>query len=277
MRTLTDRALNLAQVQGASYADIRIVRRRTQDITVKNGIVEALSDDESQGFGVRVVVDGAWGFASSALLTPAEVDRITALAVQIARASALFKVRDVRLGPPVAHTGTYRTPVQIDPWQVSLDQKIDLLLKADQGLRATPGVMVAESSLGLLAGEQDLCQHRRRLYRAGDRRDAAAASRRWPSIRKRARSRSGPSPTRSGGTSGQRAGRRSWPWTCRATPSGPARRRWRCSARPSAPAASGRSSWALPSSRCRSTSRAATRSSWTGCSAPRPATPAPAF
>jgi TldD protein len=149
LRTLTDRALNLAQVQGASYADIRIVRRRTQDITVKNGIVEALSDDESQGFGVRVVVDGAWGFASSALLSPAEVDRITAMAVQIARASALFKVHDVRLGPPVAYTGSYRTPVKIDPWQVSLDQKIDLLLKADQGLRATPGVMVAESSLGL--------------------------------------------------------------------------------------------------------------------------------
>ncbi|NIV38720.1 MAG: TldD/PmbA family protein, partial [Anaerolineae bacterium] len=50
--------MNLAQVQGASYADIRIIVRRTQEINVKNGVVEGLSDNESQGFGVRVVVDG---------------------------------------------------------------------------------------------------------------------------------------------------------------------------------------------------------------------------
>jgi TldD protein len=147
LKTLTDRALNLAQVQGATYADIRIVQRRTQTITVKNGVVEGLLDAESQGFGVRVVADGAWGFSSSALLTPGEVDRVAAQAVQIARASALFKIRDVRLGPPVSNVGTYHTPVQVDPWDVSLEEKIDLLLKADEGLRATPGVRVATSSL----------------------------------------------------------------------------------------------------------------------------------
>ncbi len=147
MKTLTDRALNLAQVQGAGYADIRVVRRRTQNISVKNGVVEGISDDESQGFGVRVVVDGAWGFASSALITPAEVDRVTALAVQIARASALFKLHDVQLGPAVSCTGSYRTPVQIDPWQVPLEDKLALLMKANEGLRATPGVLVAKSDL----------------------------------------------------------------------------------------------------------------------------------
>ncbi len=147
MKDFTDRALNLAQVQGASYADIRIIRRRTQEITVKNGVVEGLSDNESQGFGVRVVVDGAWGFASSARITPAEIDRVTARAVQIARASALFKIHDVDLGPPVAHTGTYRTPVEIDPWDVSFEDKIGLLMAADEGLRATQGVMVATSRL----------------------------------------------------------------------------------------------------------------------------------
>jgi TldD protein len=134
LRTLTDRALNLAQVQGASYADIRLVRRKTQHIAVKNGVVEGLSDDGSQGFGVRVVVDGAWGFASSSLLESREVDRVAAQAVQIARASALFRTHAVCLGPAVAHIGTYHTPVQIDPWSVSLDAKIDLLLQANLGL-----------------------------------------------------------------------------------------------------------------------------------------------
>jgi len=147
LKTLTDRALNLAQVQGATYADMRIVHRRTQDITVKNGVVEGLAEDESRGFGVRVVVDGAWGFAGSARLTPAEVDRVTALAVQIAKASALFKTRDVNLGPPVAHTGTYRTPVERDPWQVSLEEKIDLLLRATKEMQAVQGVMVGTARL----------------------------------------------------------------------------------------------------------------------------------
>jgi len=154
LKALADRALNLAQVQGATYADMRLVRRRTQNIVVKNGLVEGLSENESQGFGVRVVVDGAWGFASSSLVTPAEVDRVTALAVKIARASALFKTRDVDLGPAVAHVGTYRSPMEIDPWDVSLETKLDLLLEADKGLRSTPGVAVATASLAFWREEK---------------------------------------------------------------------------------------------------------------------------
>ena len=104
MKELTDRALNLASVRGASYADMRIVRRQRQIIVVKNGHVEVLSQSESQGFGVRVIANGAWGFASSSTLSAAEVDRVTALAVQIARASALTRTTPVVLAPakPVA-------------------------------------------------------------------------------------------------------------------------------------------------------------------------------
>ncbi len=147
MRQLTDRALNLAQVQGATYADIRIVRRETQDITVKNGVVQELELDIDQGFGVRVIADGAWGFACSHLLTPAEIDRVTALAVTIAKASALAKIKDVDIGPPEVHVDTYRTPVDIDPFNVSLNDKVSLLLDTDKEARSVKGVMVAASSL----------------------------------------------------------------------------------------------------------------------------------
>jgi len=147
MRELTDRALNLAQVQGATYADMRIVRRETQTITVKNGIVQGLSLDSTQGFGVRVIADGAWGFASSHLLLLVEVDRVTALAVQIAKASALAKIEDVNLGPPEVHTGSYRTPVEIDPFTVPLNDKVSLLLETDKEARSVQGVTVARSSL----------------------------------------------------------------------------------------------------------------------------------
>jgi len=147
MREWTERALNLAEVEGATYADVRLVRRETQDITVKNGVVQRLALNETQGFGVRVIADGAWGFASSHDLDPDEIDRVTAQAVEIARASALTKAEDVDLGPREVHTGHYRTPVEIDPFQVPLERKIELLLEAERQARGVPGVAVATSSL----------------------------------------------------------------------------------------------------------------------------------
>jgi TldD protein len=147
MRELADRALNVAEVKGATYADVRIVRRENQGIVVKNGKVEGLSQDENQGFGVRVILNGAWGFASSSLLSLEEVERVTALAVEIAKASALVKTQEVDIGPPIAHTGTYRTPVEIDPFQVTMEKKIELLMAADARMRLAKGVVVAQSNL----------------------------------------------------------------------------------------------------------------------------------
>ena len=79
--------------------------RRTSPSPSRTASCSGLSLDSTQGFGVRVIADGAWGFASSHLLEPAEVDRVTALAVQIAKASALAKIEDVDIGPPEVHVG----------------------------------------------------------------------------------------------------------------------------------------------------------------------------
>jgi len=147
LRELAHRALNLAQLKGASYADIRLVRRERQVISVKNGQVSGLVQDEDQGFGVRVIADGAWGFASSSVTTPQEIERIAALAVQIAKASALVKTKDVQIGPPIVHQGSYRTPLHLDPFQVSLEDKLALLMAADAEMRAVEGVAVAKGSL----------------------------------------------------------------------------------------------------------------------------------
>lgn len=146
MKDLCNRALDLAQVKGASYADIRVVGRESQSIMVKNGNVEGLSWSQNQGFGVRVLVDGAWGFAASSLVTAAEVDRVTALAVGIARASGLVKRQEVRLDAPRPVVGSYRTPVQIDPFSVPVEVKIALLLQADAAMRRVTGVRVAKSN-----------------------------------------------------------------------------------------------------------------------------------
>jgi TldD protein len=147
VRDLAERALNVGQVRGAAYADVRLEERRVESVSIKNGAIDTLVNEDEQGFGVRVIADGAWGFASGSVVTGEEIDRIAAMAVGIARASALAKREELRLGPPVVSRGSYRTPVEIDPFSISLEDKIRLLLDADAAMRAAAPIAVAESSL----------------------------------------------------------------------------------------------------------------------------------
>ncbi len=147
MRTLANLALDTAQSQGATYADVRLIKHHEQTIRVKNGIVEALSETTDRGLGVRVLAEGAWGFASSAIVSRDEVERIAALAVEIARASTITQDESVDLGPPVTSTGSYQTPVEIDPFTVAADEKIALLLEADRGMRQAEGIKVTRGSI----------------------------------------------------------------------------------------------------------------------------------
>jgi TldD protein len=145
MSDLTDRALSTATVRGATYADIRVVRRLEESIAVKTGRVEGVASSESEGFGIRVLVDGAWGFASSSRLEAAEVDRVAAQAVRIARASATALRNRVQLDErPPAH-GSFATPVAEDPLAIALETKIGHLLEADRAAARVPGIVYTES------------------------------------------------------------------------------------------------------------------------------------
>ena len=146
-RQLIDRALDAAQRGGASYADIRLVDREDEALTVKNGALESASTDGSSGFGVRVLVDGAWGFSASSVAEPDEVERATREALAIAAASARAMRAPVELDdtPPV--TAEYRTPHDDDPFAVSLDDKLALLFAADEAMGRVRGVAIREGSL----------------------------------------------------------------------------------------------------------------------------------
>ncbi len=134
------RALDQARSRGAQYADARVVNNRTESISVKDGIVEERSSSETEGMGVRVLVNGAWGFASSCNLTNDEIDHITAQAVDIAHASGLVNGEKVDLGPKVTSQGNYQTPFKIDPFSVPLEDKLAVLLKADAEMGQVEGV-----------------------------------------------------------------------------------------------------------------------------------------
>ncbi len=154
MDDLVSRALDLAEVQGASYADIRIVRTSQERISVRSGVVDTLSFDESLGFGVRVLVNGCWGFASSHDITSKEVDRVTALAVNIAKASATLSKGAVNLGPPVTSRGIYTTPIEEDPFTISTDHKLALLMDADQRMASVKGIRSRQGNLIFIKEEK---------------------------------------------------------------------------------------------------------------------------
>src|SRR6476646_379382 len=145
MSDLTDRALDTASAQGAAYADARVVRRLEESISIKSGRVEGVASGESEGLGIRVLVDGAWGFASSSDLSAAEADRVAAEAVRIAKASATALRNRVRLDDRPAAHGTYETPIGEDPFAVPLEQKIGDLLAADEVARSVKGVAFTEA------------------------------------------------------------------------------------------------------------------------------------
>ena len=147
MKDLMDRSLDSARLRGAQYADVRVVNNRTQNIAVRDGVVESLNDAETIGFGVRVLADGAWGFASSRDLTAEESDRVTELAVQLARSAARVPGQVVDLGPPVASRGVYQTPIRIDPFRLPLEEKLGLLMAADAEMAKVPGLRVRRGNL----------------------------------------------------------------------------------------------------------------------------------
>jgi TldD protein len=142
VRELCRLAVDAALGAGAEYADARAVVRRNQSVSTKNGRVESLTDSESEGIGVRVLVGGAWGFACDRRLS-ADGARDAALrACTFARAAGGRNNR--RLAPVEPRTATYRTPVERDPFDVSLAEKVEHCLRADEALQG-PHLVVRQA------------------------------------------------------------------------------------------------------------------------------------
>ncbi len=154
MKDLASWALDTAAQRGATYADVRVVDERSRALATKNGKIGNASDSQSQGFSVRVIVDGAWGFASSAELGRKSVETTAAHAVEIAKASAKVKQSDVKLVPEKPVTAEWTTPYKIDPFTIPVEQNLDLLRKVDAELRSVQGVTLAETNMNFRREEQ---------------------------------------------------------------------------------------------------------------------------
>jgi TldD protein len=154
MKRLLESLMDSAKLKRVDYADIRVVRRQIQEIEVKNGTVDALTHDEEYGFGIRVLLGGAWGFACSSRVRGKEMETVLSKALKIARASA-----KTRSGKSLFHSAPaigdrYQTALRTDPFRVSPEAKINLLLTAEEKMRRLKKVKISEAFMGAYKTEK---------------------------------------------------------------------------------------------------------------------------
>jgi TldD protein len=139
LEKLADVALREAKKLKATYCDIRINRYRDQSVgirlspergTGKTLEVPNVSDTDSFGFGVRVIADGAWGFAASPIVTREQIVRMTGEAVTVARANASIMKQRVILAPVKAYRDRWTSPFERNPFDVPIAEKLELLREA---------------------------------------------------------------------------------------------------------------------------------------------------
>jgi TldD protein len=128
LQRLAETALERARDFSASHADFRLERLRRQRLTLRDGALVDASEGDDIGFGVRVIVDGTWGFAAGVGLTPDEVVRATEQAVGMARIAKPVSTERIDLADePVYRDATWVSAYDVDPFGVPQADKVSLL------------------------------------------------------------------------------------------------------------------------------------------------------
>jgi len=138
-------ALNAFELSRVTYADIKVGQYWLEHIATKDGVVEAMESNEILGYGIRVVKNGRWGFAASNILTCDGVFAAVKKAILLADAAALIAGEDVILTNEHVVKDTYVTPHKEDPFDVSVDEKVKLLLEADREQRREKRIRVSQA------------------------------------------------------------------------------------------------------------------------------------
>ena len=156
MREMAAFALERARKAGASYADVRINRYRTQVLNLRSQAdfatgklnhVPSVSDTETFGFGVRVLAGGAWGFAASNQVNRDTIAKAADEAVQIAKTNASLRRTPVTLAPVPSYNDTYNTPIATDPFAIPVGEKLELLRSVNDEVKKVEGVFSAVGTI----------------------------------------------------------------------------------------------------------------------------------
>ncbi len=152
-KQLADIALNTAKSLGATYADVRIGRYLNQFVITREKKVQNIVNTESFGVGIRVIVNGTWGFAASNSVTPDGIKKTAERAAVIAKANSKFQKEPVKLAPEKGHGEvSWKTPIKKNGFEVPVKDKVDLLIAANSKAMEKGASFV--NSLMFLVNEQ---------------------------------------------------------------------------------------------------------------------------
>jgi TldD protein len=147
-RELMMEALNASKMAGADYADVRIGRYRANFVQTREQQIVNVADTDSMGCGVRALVDGTWGFGATRTLTKDGVASAAKKAVAVAKATRLGRDKAVELAPAPANKDVaWQNAFTIDPWTIPIEQKADLLLKANAAAMKAQNVKFVFSAM----------------------------------------------------------------------------------------------------------------------------------
>jgi len=146
--------LTAAKAAGAGYADVRIGRQRQNFVFTREQQIQNVVDTDSMGCGIRALVDGTWGFAATRFLTKDGVSAAAKEAVSIAKANRAARDKPVVLTPAPPSVGTWKSAYTKDPWDVSVEEKASLLLKANGEALKVKGVKYIFSGLFFVKEER---------------------------------------------------------------------------------------------------------------------------
>jgi TldD protein len=152
-KDLADAALSTARKIGASYCDLRVARYMNENIDTREERVEGVSSSVNSGFGVRVLVEGTWGFASSNVVTKEQIEKTTRLAVEIAKANRAIQKGPVELEKLPGYDDEWVMPMKRDPFTVSVEDKIKLLLAVNDSAKKA-GADFCSSSMTFVREEK---------------------------------------------------------------------------------------------------------------------------
>ena len=147
MRAKLKEAIDLLRGKGVEYADARRVRSLSEILVMRNGELETASITESEGFGIRVLREGAWGFSSSSQLSAESVMAVADQALAIARASAKVGEQRALLDGQATVVDSYATDVSEDPFEVPLSDKLAILVASCEGMSKSSDVKLATASM----------------------------------------------------------------------------------------------------------------------------------
>ncbi|MBP7563936.1 MAG: TldD/PmbA family protein [Candidatus Cloacimonetes bacterium] len=126
-------AIEKAVQLGADYADIRIQKTTSESIYLQNFSVKESNQNVLYGYGIRIMKDGAWGFAHSNIFTDEALVKTVQKAFETAKLSALVKNgAGLRLANEKSYDATYRTPFKIDPFNIPLKEKAELFMEINR-------------------------------------------------------------------------------------------------------------------------------------------------